>query len=75
MKKLLAISVLSMTAMFVQAGETEQAVFEQLDTDSNGLISETEAKVLPELMPFFVDLDIDKDGQLSLVEYELISKR
>ncbi len=74
MKKLLAISVLSMTAMFVQAGETEQEIFELLDTDGNGLVSQEEAKVLPELTPLFADLDTDKDGQLSLAEYELISK-
>ncbi|MEH6443259.1 MAG: calcium-binding protein [Oceanospirillaceae bacterium] len=75
MKKiLLSIAVLCLPAMSVQASEAELALFNQLDTDQNGLISEVEAKVQPKLSPVFVTLDENKDGQLSLAEYELLAK-
>jgi len=75
MKKLLLIAAVSMSATFAQAGEAEVAVFNQLDVDTNGLVSESEAQVLPELMPLFANLDTDHDGQLSLAEYELITAK
>jgi len=77
MKKLLIVSaaVLFIPAMTANAGDAEVAAFNQLDTDKSGMLSQEEAKAFPDLATIFADLDVDKDSELTLVEFEAFSKQ
>jgi len=68
MKKLpLLVVALFLPALVVQA--EAKGVFNQLDTDANGLVSKEEAKAMPELLAAFERLDKDGDKQLSPKEF------
>lgn len=45
------------------------ATFKELDKDSNGLLSEAEAKMDAVLKENFAQIDTDQNGQLSLNEF------
>jgi hypothetical protein len=45
------------------------ATFNELDKDSNGLLSEAEAKMDAVLKENFAQIDTDQNGQLSLNEF------
>jgi hypothetical protein len=76
MKKiLLTAAVLLLPAMSIQAADESATLFNQLDTDQSGLLSQEEAKVHPELASLFSDLDIDKDNQLNLSEFDALTKK
>jgi len=46
-----------------------EATFNELDKDSNGLLSEAEAKMDAVLKENFAQIDTDQNGQLSLNEF------
>jgi Ca2+-binding EF-hand superfamily protein len=57
---------------FVNTGEYAMdvdATFNELDKDSNGLLSEAEAKMDAVLKENFAQIDTDQNGQLSLNEF------
>jgi hypothetical protein len=45
-------------------------VYEELDTDANGYITKAEAKVRPDLLKNWKQIDTDGDGKLTVTEYE-----
>lgn len=68
MKKLMLSTLLMLTAASVfAAGDA----FSMLDSNSDGLISQDEAKVDDTLTAIFADLDINQDGYLSKLELEV----
>lgn len=73
MKKLpILVAALFLPALAVQADA--KSVFNQLDTDANGLVSQAEAKAMPELLEAFERLDKDGDKQISLSEFAAYQK-
>jgi hypothetical protein len=55
-----------------QSGQTRQQVFDQLDTNRDGMISRAESEANPDLVAIFVTTDANDDGTLSVVEFELV---
>jgi hypothetical protein len=74
-KLLLTAAVLMLPTMYVQAADEAATLFNQLDSDQSGLLSQEEAKAHPELASLFSDLDIDKDNQLNLSEFDALTKK
>jgi Ca2+-binding EF-hand superfamily protein len=75
MKKLLiSAAVILLPVMSVQAANEEIALFNQLDADKNGLVSQEEAQTHPDLGVLFNELDADEDGQLSTQEFKALIK-
>lgn len=50
--------------------QTGKMSFQQLDTNSDGVISLTELKQLPRLTAQFKDLDVDNSGGISRAEFD-----
>ena len=73
MNKLLLASIIIFTSLNVFA-ESEEMTVHPLDTDKDGLISIDEAKVDSTLSAIFAELDINKDGYLSLLELDIKNK-
>lgn len=46
------------------------SVFDHLDVDRDGWLSESELKVHPQPLPAFADLDQDADGKISTAEWK-----
>ena len=67
-----AESAASKTALRAQSGQTRQQVFDQLDTNRDGIISRAEAEASPELVAIFVTMDANSDGSLSGVKFALV---
>ena len=55
-----------------QRGYTRQQIFDQLDTDRNGVISRSEAEASPDLVAIFVETDANGDGTLSVAEFDVV---
>ena len=55
-----------------QSGQTRQQVFDQLDTNRDGMISRAESEANPDLVAIFARMDTNDDGTLSVVEFELV---
>ena len=55
-----------------QSGQTRQQVFDQLDTNRDGMISRAESDANPDLVAIFVTMDANDDGTLSVAEFELV---
>jgi hypothetical protein len=75
MKKLMTIAafiLISATATAQPAGGTD--LFTLLDVDADHMISEKEAKIHAPVLAQFQVLDINKDGQLSSDEFEMLAK-
>jgi hypothetical protein len=51
---------------------TRQQVFDQLDTNRDGMISRSEAEASPDLVAIFVTTDANSDSSLSRVEFALV---
>ena len=69
MKKLtLLVVALFLPALSVQAGEKEK-LFTQLDIDTDGFISQSEAKALYRLSDVFAQLDSNGDRKLDAPEF------
>ncbi|MEM5528553.1 EF-hand domain-containing protein [Gammaproteobacteria bacterium AS21] len=73
-KLLLSAAIVLLPVMSVQAANEEIALFNQLDADKNGLVSQEEAKTHPDLGVLFNELDADEDGQLSTQEFKALIK-
>lgn len=73
-KLLLSAAIVLLPVMSVQAANEEITLFNQLDTDKNGLVSQEEAKTHPDLGVLFNELDADEDGQLSTQEFKALIK-
>ncbi|TMO60453.1 calmodulin [Pseudoalteromonas aurantia] len=50
--------------------QTGKLAVQQLDTNSDGVISWSESKQLPRLMAQFKDLDVDNSGVISRAEFD-----
>jgi len=75
MKKiLLSAAFVALPVMAVQAANEDVALFNQLDADKNGVVSQEEAKTHPDLGVLFHELDADEDGQLSTEEFKALIK-
>ena len=61
------ISILYSSATAIAADRP--VIFEDLDTNADGCISKQEAKVRPDLVKHFVEIDKDKSGTLCVDEY------
>jgi hypothetical protein len=59
-------------AMHAQRGMTRQQVFDQLDTNRDGMISRAESEANPELAAIFVAVDPNSDGMLTAVEFAVV---
>jgi len=72
MKKYFFIHTL-ITGLFlslsIQAGDAVLS-FEELDGDSDGYIAESEAKVSKNIAKNFKKVDTDKDGKISITEFQ-----
>jgi hypothetical protein len=57
----------------VQASDTPLKTFEELDTNGDGYISQSEAQVVPDLMgvDHMAKYDTNKDGKLDKAEYSV----
>ena len=55
-----------------QSGQTRKQVFDQLDSNRDGMISRAESDANPDLVAIFVTMDANSDGSLSVVEFELV---
>ncbi len=62
----------SQHALHARSGMTRQQVFDALDTDHNGLVSQAEAAANPDLVAIFVATDTDSDGSISVVEFAAV---
>jgi Ca2+-binding EF-hand superfamily protein len=51
---------------------TRQQVFDQLDTNRDGMISRSEAEASPDLVAIFATTDANSDSALSVVEFALV---
>lgn len=65
---LIKMSLLS-GLFIVYSVAAQEEVFTSLDTDSDGLISESEAQAHSALAGIFSQLDLNADGYLSLDEF------
>lgn len=65
-----AMIIAPLSAIAVE--EKKPSTFEQLDLNSDGKISVTEAKDTAPLMQQFEQLDVNKDGYLSEAEFSLL---
>ncbi|MGY8872081.1 MAG: hypothetical protein ACKVJE_16705 [Pseudomonadales bacterium] len=75
MKKLMTIAAFtfaSATAIAQPAGGTD--LFILLDIDADQMISVEEAKIHEPVLAQFETLDLNKDGQLSVDEFNLLAK-
>ena len=59
-------------AVPVQQGQTRKQRFEQLDQNGDGGISRAEAQASPPLLVVFVEADGDKDGTISVTEWQVV---
>jgi Ca2+-binding EF-hand superfamily protein len=59
-------------AVPVQQNQTRKQKFDQLDANSNGMISREEAATSPELVVIFVEADKNSDGSISAVEFQVV---
>ena len=60
-------------SMFSQLSFAEKEfplLFGELDTDANAYITKDEANVRKDLKNNFKEIDLDRDGKLSLTEYQ-----
>lgn len=64
---LAALALVAGTA--VQAEDTTKSLFQTLDSDANGYISNEEAAANPELHARWQELDADKNNQLDMSEF------
>lgn len=77
---LAALGVSAMVSGAVYAGDKEGkegkswSSFQKADADSNGAISQDEARNVPGLADAFTSADKNGDGQLSKSEYEAAKK-
>jgi outer membrane protein assembly factor BamE (lipoprotein component of BamABCDE complex) len=55
-----------------ERGMTRQQVFDQLDTNRDGMISRSEAEASPDLVAIFATTDANSDSALSVVEFALV---
>ncbi|SIT07588.1 hypothetical protein [Neptunomonas antarctica] len=75
MKKLIIIAactLISATASAQPIGGTD--LFALLDVDANHMISEEEASIHEPVLAQFQALDVNKDGQLSTDEFDMLAK-
>jgi Ca2+-binding EF-hand superfamily protein len=56
----------------VQQNQTRKQKFQSLDKNGDGKISREEAQASPELMVIFVPTDTNSDGDISVVEFEVV---
>jgi Ca2+-binding EF-hand superfamily protein len=56
----------------VQQNQTRKQKFQSLDKNGDGKISREEAQDSPELMVIFVPTDTNSDGEISVVEFEVV---
>jgi hypothetical protein len=66
--KLLAVNTPAASGTSSATGQTPP-IFEQLDYDQDGYISQEEAKRSPEVAARFKELDSDHDGKISKAEF------
>jgi hypothetical protein len=59
-------------ALRAQKGQTRQQMFDQLDTNHDGVISRSEAEANPDLIVIFIKTDTNQDGVLSATEFALV---
>lgn len=60
----------SQLAVAVSDMDKSTEVFKKLDIDNNGFISLKEAKANPDIDSAFMEGDSNKDGKLSMLEFE-----
>jgi hypothetical protein len=53
-------------------GQTRKQMFDQLDTNRDGMISMSEAQANPDLVVIFVETDANADGSLSPAEFVVV---
>jgi hypothetical protein len=68
-KLLITLFICTLSSQYVLAKEFPLR-FEELDTDANAFVSKDEAKVRKDLVKNFKKIDEDKDGKLSISEYQ-----
>ncbi|MFN2308617.1 MAG: hypothetical protein ABR553_02620 [Gammaproteobacteria bacterium] len=73
MRKMPILTTLATLALIsgnaVQADDTSSSLFQNLDADANGYISEQEAAANPDLHARWQELDADKNNQLDVSEF------
>lgn len=68
-KLLISLFISAIASQYALAKEFP-LMFEELDVDANAFISKDEAKVRKDLVKNFKKIDEDKDGKLSISEYQ-----
>ncbi|RJE73613.1 calmodulin [Pseudoalteromonas citrea] len=66
----MTVILLSGAAGLFSQPQAGKLTFQQLDTNSDGVISLSESKQLPRLMAQFKDLDVDNSGGISRAEFD-----
>ena len=73
-KRILVISSLLLALGFLGANAHAMdvhATFNELDKDSNGMLTQDEVNISPELASAFVEIDADSNGDIDMSEYVL----